>query len=169
VNAASNDIRADVFKNALKLDCQSLAGFGTFNLTSRLTNDVGKMGLGLRLFGADLVREPLKAILYILVALNIDWRLTAFGIPVLPLIGLLFSRSGKALRKSSRQTLETMSSIYPCISETLDAVRIVLALGRQDLHQQDARAAQEACRGEGRVRVRGNSAARVWRARMRGD
>lgn len=136
VNAASNDIRADVFKNALKLDCQSLAGLGTSNLTSRLTNDVGEMGLGLRLFGADLVREPLKAILCIIVALYINWRLTAVGILVLPLIGLLFSRSGKALRKSSRQTLETMSSIYHCISETLDAVRIVLAFGRQDRHQQ---------------------------------
>ena len=136
VNAASNDIRADVFRNALKLDCQSLAGIGTSNLTSRLTNDVGEMGLGLRLFGADLVREPLKAILCIIVALYINWRLTAVGILVLPLIGVLFSRSGKALRKSSRQTLETMSSIYHCISETLDAVRIVLAFGRQDRHQQ---------------------------------
>ena len=136
VSAASNDIRADVFKNALKLDCQSLAGFGTSNLTSRLTNDVGEMGLGLRLFGADLVREPLKAVLCIIVALYINWRLTAVGILVLPLIGVLFSRSGKALRKSSRQTLETMSSIYHCISETLDAVRIVLAFGRQDRHQQ---------------------------------
>ena len=136
VNAASNDIRADVFRNALKLDCQSLAGIGTSNLTSRLTNDVGEMGLGLRLFGADLVREPLKAVLCIIVALYINWRLTAVGILVLPLIGVLFSRSGKALRKSSRQTLETMSSIYHCISETLDAVRIVLAFGRQDRHQQ---------------------------------
>ncbi len=136
VNAASNDIRADVFRNALKLDCQSLAGIGTSNLTSRLTNDVGEMGLGLRLFGADLVREPLKAVLCIIVALYINWRLTAVGILVLPLIGVLFSRSGKALRKSSRQTLETMSSIYRCISETLDAVRIVLAFGRQDRHQQ---------------------------------
>lgn len=136
VNAASNDIRADVFKNAIKLDCQSLSAIGTSNLTSRLTNDVGEMGLGLRLFGADLVREPLKAILCIVVALYINWRLTAVGILVLPLIGVLFSRSGKALRKSSRQTLETMSSIYHCISETLDAVRIVLAFGRQDRHQQ---------------------------------
>jgi len=136
VSAASNDIRADVFKNALKLDCQSLAGFGTSNLTSRLTNDVSEMGLGLRLFGADLVREPLKAVLCIIVALYINWRLTAVGILVLPLIGILFSRSGKSLRKSSRQTLETMSSIYHCISETLDAVRIVLAFGRQDRHQQ---------------------------------
>ncbi len=134
VNAASNDVRADVFSSAIKLDCQSLAGLGTSNLTSRLTNDVGEMGLGLRLFGADLVREPLKAILCIVVAFYINWRLTAVGILVLPLIGLLFSRSGKVLRKSSRQTLETMSSIYHCISETLDSIRIVLAFGRQERH-----------------------------------
>lgn len=136
VSAASNDIRADIFSNAMKLDCQTLSSLGTSNLTSRLTNDVGEMGLGLRLFGADIVREPLKAILCIIVALYINWRLTAVGILVLPLIGVLFSRSGKTLRKSSRQTLETMSSIYHCISETLDAVRIVLAFGRQDRHQQ---------------------------------
>lgn len=134
VTAASNDIRADVFSSALKLDSQSLTGLGTANLTSRLTNDVGEMGLGLRLFGADLVREPLKALLCILVALYINWRLTALGILVLPLIGVLFSRSGRKLRKSSRQTLETMSSIYHCISETFDSVRIVLAFGRQRRH-----------------------------------
>ncbi|MBL8817878.1 MAG: ABC transporter ATP-binding protein [Planctomyces sp.] len=134
VNAASNDIRADVFSNAMKLDCQSLAGLGTSNLTSRLTNDVSEMGLGLRLFGADLVREPLKAVLCIMVAFSINWRLTAVGIIVLPLIGLLFTKSSRVLRKSSKRSLETMSSIYQCINESLDSFRIVLAFGRQERH-----------------------------------
>ncbi len=134
VNAASNDIRADVFANSMQLDCQSMAALGTSNLTSRLTNDVSEMGLGLRLFGADLIREPLKAVLCILVAFSINWRLTAVGIVVLPLIGLLFTRSSRVLRKSSRKSLETMSSIYQCINESLESFRIVLAFGRQDRH-----------------------------------
>ena len=95
VNAASNDIRTDVFSSAIRLDTQSLQSLGTSNLTSRLTNDVGEMSLGLRLFGSDLIREPLKAFGCIAVAFYVNWRLTLVGMLVLPLIGLLFHRSGK--------------------------------------------------------------------------
>ena len=134
VNAASNDIRSDVFSSAIKLDTQSLQTLGTSNLTSRLTNDVGEMSLGLRLFGSDLIREPLKAFGCVAVAFYVNWRLTLVGMLVLPLIGILFHRSGKSLRKSSRQSLETMSSIYKCISETFDSIRVVLAFGGEPRH-----------------------------------
>ncbi len=143
VNATANDIRADVFSNAMDLDTQSLAAVGTSNLTSRLTNDVGEMSLGLRLFGADLVREPLKALLCILAAFFFNWRLTLVGILVLPLIGLLFHRSGKVLRRSARQTLETMTSIYHCISEALDSIRVVIAFDGQDHHRGQLRKANQ--------------------------
>ena len=143
VNAASNDIRTDVFSSAIQLDTQSLQSLGTSNLTSRLTNDVGEMSLGLRLFGSDLIREPLKAFGCIAVAFYVNWRLTLVGMLVLPLIGLLFHRSGKSLRKSSRQSLETMSSIYQCISETFDSIRVVLAFGGEQRHVRQLRDANE--------------------------
>lgn len=143
VNATANDIRADVFNDAMLLDNQTLASVGTSGLTSRLTNDVSEMSLGLRLFGADLVREPLKALLCIVAAFFFNWRLTLVGILVLPLIGLLFHRSGRTLRKSSRQTLETMSSIYHCISEAFDAVRIVIAFGGQAHHRRQLQKANQ--------------------------
>lgn len=143
VNATANDIRSDVFSNALDLDTQTLASVGTSNLTSRLTNDVNELSLGLRLFGADLVREPLKALLCIIAAFWFNWRLTLVGILVLPLIGIVFHRSGKALRRSARQTLETVSSIYHCISEALESIRIVIAFGGQDHHRKQLRAANQ--------------------------
>ncbi|MCA9035099.1 MAG: ABC transporter ATP-binding protein [Planctomycetaceae bacterium] len=134
VNAASNDIRSDVFSSAVRLDTQTLGALGTANLTSRLTNDVTEVSLGLRLFGADLIREPLKALVCVAVAFYFNWRLTLVGMLVLPLIGVLFHKSGKSLRKSSKQSLETMSGIYRCISETFDSIRVVLAFGGEKKH-----------------------------------
>ncbi|MCA9060835.1 MAG: hypothetical protein KDA85_20120, partial [Planctomycetaceae bacterium] len=137
VNASANDIRAKAFSSALELDSQSLAAVGNANLTSRLTNDVTEMSLGLRMFGAELVREPLKALLCILAAFYFNWRLTLLAILLLPLIGLLFHRSGRLLRNAARNTMETMSGIYRCITETLDATRIVIAFGGQDHHRRN--------------------------------
>ncbi|MCA9066290.1 MAG: ABC transporter ATP-binding protein, partial [Planctomycetaceae bacterium] len=141
VNATANDIRTAAFSSSLELDSQSLASIGNANLTSKLTNDVNEMSLGLRMFGAELVREPLKALLCILAAFYFNWRLTLLAILVLPLIGLLFHRSGRLLRKAARSTMETMSGIYRCITETLDATRIVIAFGGQEHHRRNLKAA----------------------------
>ena len=136
VHASANDMRTAAFSNAMNLDYQSLTDLGTSTLTSRMTNDVTEMSHGLRLSCIQLVREPLKAIGCIVAALLFNWRLTLVAIVVLPLIGLLFYRSGQVLRRSARHMMETMSNIYQNVAETFDATRIRIAFGGGPRHRE---------------------------------
>ncbi|MCA9051416.1 MAG: hypothetical protein KDA89_21910, partial [Planctomycetaceae bacterium] len=123
VQATANDIRRHTFDNVMKLDYQSVQEVGVSQLTSRLTNDVTEMSLGLHMFGVHLIREPLKAVGCVVAALMFNWRLTCISMLILPLIGLLFYRSGRVLRGAARNTMQTMSGIYHTVSETLDSTR----------------------------------------------
>ncbi|MEO2018631.1 MAG: ABC transporter ATP-binding protein [Fuerstiella sp.] len=136
VYASSNDIRRDSFEHVMDLDYQSVQSLGSAQLTSRLTNDVNILSEGLRLSGSLLVREPLKAICCIMAAMLFNWRLTCISMLVLPLIGLVFYRAGRILRRVATSTMETMGNIYHCISETFDSTRVVIAFNGQPHHRE---------------------------------
>ena len=133
--ASSNDIRRETFEHVIDLDYQSVQSLGSAQLTSRLTNDVGVLSEGIRLSGSLLVREPLKAICCILAAMLFNWRLTCISMLVLPLIGLVFYRAGRVMRRVATRTMETMGNIYHCISESFESTRVVIAFSGQSHHR----------------------------------
>jgi len=135
VHASANDIRAAAFGNALQLDYQSLTALGTPTLTSRLTNDITELSHGLRLFAIHLIREPLKIVGCIVAAMILNWRLTMVSMVAMPLIGILFYRSGRVLRVAARDTMETMTSIYRRLTETFDSTRVVVAFDGRRHHE----------------------------------
>lgn len=135
VYSTANDIRAAAFGNALDLDYQSLNALGTATLTSRLTNDITELSHGLRLFCIHLVREPLKIVGCIAAAMILNWRLTIVSLLVMPLIGVLFYRSGRILRSAARDTLQTMTGIYQHLTETFDSTRVVVAFDGKSHHE----------------------------------
>ncbi len=143
VHSTANDIRANAFGNALSLDYQSLSALGTPTLTSRLTNDITELSHGLRLFCVHLVREPFKIVACIGTAMMFNWRLTIVSLLVMPLIGVLFYRSGRVLRGAARDTMETMTSIYQRLTETFDSTRVVLAFDGKAHHEQQLEVANE--------------------------
>jgi len=143
VHSTANDIRAAAFGNALDLDYQSMSALGTPALTSRLTNDITELSVGLQVFCTRLVREPLKIVGCISAALLFNWRLTLISLLVTPLIGLLFYRSGRILRSAAVDTMETMSCIYQRLTETFDSTRVVLAFDGKAHHEQQLRIANQ--------------------------
>ncbi|MEZ6124044.1 MAG: ABC transporter ATP-binding protein [Planctomycetaceae bacterium] len=128
---AANDMRRDCFRNALKLDLQTLNREGSAGLLSRMTNDVQQLGTAITVFGTKLIREPLKALACIGAAFFINWRLTLFAVMVVPLIGVLLARFGKSLKKAARSAMQSVETIYDSISETFDSFRVVAAFSGQ--------------------------------------
>ena len=143
VHSSANDIRAATFGNALGLDYQSLSALGTPTLTSRLTNDITELSAGLQMFCTRLVREPLKIAGCITAAMIFNWRLTLISLLIMPLIGLLFYRSGRILRSAARDTMETMTCIYQRLTETFDSTRVVVTFNGKSHHEQQLRIANE--------------------------
>jgi subfamily B ATP-binding cassette protein MsbA len=136
VNRAVIDIRKRCFRNALKLDFQTIHKNGTSNLQSRMTNDVEILSAGMKTLLIRLIREPLKAGGCILFAFFFNWRLTLLSLLVVPVLGFIFHKFGRSLKKASHGTMETMSGIYKCLTETFDSIKVVLSFGSARRHRQ---------------------------------
>lgn len=129
VNRTVVDLRKRCFRHALRLDYQTLSATGPSQLLSRIVNDVEILAVGLRTLLVKLIREPLKAGGCIALAFVVNWRLTLMSLFVVPLLGFAFGRMGKSLKRASHGTLETMSGLCKCLTETFDAIKVVLAFG----------------------------------------
>lgn len=136
IQGVANDIRQECFRSALNLDCQSVSRIGSSTLVARMTNDIEQLSYGLHVMGIRLIREPLKALACITFGFFINWRLTLLALIVVPVTGLLLAHFGKLLKRAAHRAMESMESIYGCISETFDSFRIVTAFGQQK-HQRD--------------------------------
>lgn len=136
VNRTTINLRQALLRRALSLDYQTLAANGSSNLMSRMTNDVEILSAGLKTLLIRLIREPLKAGGCIAFAFFFNWRLTLLTLLVVPAIGFAFHRFGKSLKRASHGTLESMSGIFHCLSETFDSIKVVFAFGMERKHRQ---------------------------------
>ena len=132
IQNVANDIRQECFRSALSLDCQSVSRLGSSTLVARMTNDIEQLSSGLSVMGIRLIREPLKALACISLGFYINWRLTLLAMIVVPVTGFLLGYFGKLIKRAAHRAMETMTSIYDCISETFDSFRIVTAFGQQE-------------------------------------
>lgn len=128
-------VRERLFRRTLRLDFQTLTATGTPQLMSRFTYDLSQLRLGIELVGGRLIVEPLKLAGCLLFAFCINWRLTLFSLVTVPLIGLLFHRFGKRLKKASHRQLESMARIFRVLEETLHSFRVVQAFRNERLHR----------------------------------
>ncbi len=124
-------IRKRLFRKALDLDYQTLAGEGTSELTSRFTYDMDVLTNGLYLLGGKVIREPIKAAVCLGGALWVNWRLTVLSFIIAPLAGIVFYRFGRTLKKASHRSIESMARMYKVIGETFDSIKVVLAFNGQ--------------------------------------
>lgn len=129
-------VRKECFRRSLKLDYQTLAATGTSELMARFTNDIEQLANGLRVMGVRIVREPLKAAACIAGAFLVNWRLTLLSLLVVPAIAMVFHRFGKAMKRASRATMESMAQIYKSLSETFDRIKVVMAFDGGRKHRQ---------------------------------
>lgn len=129
-------IRKACFRRILSLDYQTLTQHGTADLMARFTNDVSVMSNGLTLLGGKIIREPLKALACILLALILNWQLTLMSALFVPLIGVVFYRLGRSLKRASHRTMESMSRIYKVLEETFDGLKIIIAFNGARHHRQ---------------------------------
>lgn len=97
---------------------------GSGGLLSRTMNDVITVQNSTGIL-ADLIREPLLAVLLIAYMIYIDWEITLTLFIAAPLIGFLLQRLAKSLRKYGYLHQEIMESITSKLKEGLDGIRII--------------------------------------------
>jgi subfamily B ATP-binding cassette protein MsbA len=128
-------VRTRCLERVLNLDYQTLAQDGTGGLMSRFTYDTEQIAQGIMLIGSRMVREPLKCLACLVLALWFNWRLTVLSLLFLPLLVLFLQWYGRSLKRASRRMMDSMSRIYKVLEETLEGLKVVIAFGTADHHR----------------------------------
>ena len=128
-------IRKDLLSHVLKMDYQFLSNEGTSGLMSRFTYDCEQLAQGIVLIGGRLIREPLKCISCMLIALYFNWRLTLLSLLFFPLLALFLGKFGSMLKKASKRMMESMSQIYKVLEESFSGLKAVIAFNNQQRHE----------------------------------
>ena len=144
VEAILRDIRVDCLKHALALDYASTSGEGVSSLMSRFTFDAAQMATGLQILSGRLVREPLKAVACVSLALYINWRLTLLTLVFVPVLGLVVHQCSRLIKKAMTRMMQSMEQIYKQLDETFSGLKVVTAYNAGDRHIDEFRGAYTA-------------------------
>ncbi|SFH87755.1 ABC transporter ATP-binding protein [Planctomicrobium piriforme] len=128
-------VRKELLRRVLDLDYQSLSLEGPSGLMSRFTYDAEQLSSGITTLGGRMIREPLKCLACMFVALYFNWRLTLLSLIFIPLLGLFLSRLGSMLKRASRRMMESMSQIYKVLEETVDGLKVVIGFHNAEHHR----------------------------------
>lgn len=118
------EIRNRLFEKYLRLPLRFLDSKRTGDLLSNLQNDLAQISTGMDTL-CDILREPFTFIGLIGVAFYCDWQLTTATLVVTPLVALLFSRSGLAVKRYSERNLGQFSDLMSLGQEALAGTRVV--------------------------------------------
>ena len=123
-------VRAELFEKMQKLPTYFFTQSKRGQLVSCMINDTYYYSQGLRAF-VDLLREPLKALVFLGMAFLADWQLTAVILLTAPLLILIFAASGKRVKNNQAQVQASHGDLTHNVSESLEAQKIVKAFNLQ--------------------------------------
>jgi ABC-type multidrug transport system fused ATPase/permease subunit len=121
------DIRNHFYRRTMALDLSSFGDQGTAELISRFTNDMDSFGQGLNTLLGKVIREPLRALSCLSIAIWLNWRLTLLALVLVPVSALTANRAGQIMKRAVRKSLESMSNIYKILQETFQGIVVVKA------------------------------------------
>ena len=126
------DMRDEAYNHLHKLPMGFFKNEKTGNLISRITNDVNMVQSSVSAVFLNLIREPLKILIFLGIAFSISWKLTLFSLFVLPASMFIIGYIGLIVRKQSGLLQEKMADITTNLHETITGVKIVKAFGMED-------------------------------------
>ncbi len=131
VNLSLFDLRNRLYRKVLHLDVNHFTEDGTPELMARFTNDMDMLGNGTKTLFGKVVAEPLKAIVCVVLAACISWRLTLMFLILVPAAAVVLTRAGRMMKRATRKLLDRMSNIYKILQETFLGIRIVKGFTRE--------------------------------------
>jgi ABC-type multidrug transport system fused ATPase/permease subunit len=121
------DLRNEFYRRTMALDLSSFGEQGSAELISRFTNDMDSLGQGLNTLFSKVIREPLRVISCLSIAMWMNWRLTCLALVLVPVSALTARRAGQVMKRAVRRSLESMSNIYKILQETFQGIMVVKA------------------------------------------
>lgn len=123
------DVAEEVFAHALRQPVGFYEAKGVQDSITRFTTDVDYLSAGLGAALAKVVREPVKVVGMVGVAIAIDARLTLLTLLVFPVVFGTTALLARKIRRRARGVLEARSGMMSVAAEALGGLRTVQAFG----------------------------------------
>ena len=120
-------IRNAFYRRTMALDLSNFSDQGSAELISRFTNDMDSVGQGLNTLFSKVMREPLRILSCLGIAVWLNWRLTFLALVLVPVSALTAKRAGQIMKRAVRRSLESMSNIYKILQESFQGIVVVKA------------------------------------------
>ncbi len=121
----SVELGREMYANIMHLSLGFFEKHPTGELIARFSNDIFQVNRGLSGVFVKLMREPIKAVFFLITALTIDPLMTLVGLCVLPPVAAAIYQLGRKFKKSVRRSLEKVASMAMVASETFNGIAIV--------------------------------------------
>jgi subfamily B ATP-binding cassette protein MsbA len=137
VDTSIAHLREDMFAHSMDIPVGFFTDQGTSDTVSRLIRDTTIIGRGLKIIFGKALREPLKAVGMIAVAMAIDYKLTLiFLCGALPALYAL-SKLGRKIKRATRKTLQSWSKMLGKLQGVISGIKVVKVYNCQPYEQQD--------------------------------
>ncbi len=126
------DLRRDVYTHLHRLGLRFYTGSRTGEITSRLTNDIGRLRSAATEDLGQLVAQALTLVGSVGLMLVLNWRLSLVVFATVPAVTLLSRYFGAVVRRYAREIQDRLAETTAIAEEALAAVRVVKAFARED-------------------------------------
>lgn len=126
----NNDVRDEIFGKLQKLPTSFYNQNKQGRMLSTLLNDAEIFAQSFKAM-IDIVREPVKALVYLGVAIWSDWQLALVILLVGPLFVAIFQISGKKIKANQKEVQEGRAELTHNLSEGLSAHKVTKAFNLQ--------------------------------------
>lgn len=142
VDNATCDVRYDIFKKLQHLPVSFFTQSKQGQLISNVVNDTQVFSSGFRAV-VDLIREPLKAAVYLGMAFWADWQLTLVIFVIAPFLILIFNISGKKVKNNQADVQKEHGEMTHNTAEGIAAQKLTKAFNLQRFVGERFKKAQE--------------------------
>ena len=147
------DLRQRIYRHLHRLGLRFYTNQRTGDLTSRLTNDVGKIREAVTSALVDSLTQTLTLLGSVALMVLLNWRLSLVIFVVVPVATLAARVFGRKIRELARRVQDQLADTTAIAEEAIGAIRVVKAFGRAPYETQRYHDAVEALFETARYKV----------------
>ena len=130
-NSIVRDIRLDIFKNLQRLGMSFYDQTAAGSIVSRVTNDTQAVADLFSTVFSSIVSSFLLFLVTLVTMFSLDWHLTVWILPFLPIIWFSIRLYRKLSNRLVKMTRQKLSDINVKLSESIEGMRIVQAFRQE--------------------------------------
>ena len=118
-------IRKDAYHRLIHAPYEHLLEEGAIDYMSRITRDTNQLARGFNAIMGRATRDSLMSIVFLLLALIINWELTLYFMLAIPALGIVIRKLSKRIRRASKRALQAYGWMLGAVTESMQSISVV--------------------------------------------